>query len=115
MLGRYPERGIGTVLMLKAISIAIMSALTALPVSVFAADLEAGRLKSAFCVDCHGVNGISPIPTYPNLAGQKVDYLVKQMRDFRDGTRKDPIMNSLSAALSDADIANIAAYYSNIK
>ena len=59
--------------------------------------------------------GISAIPTYPNLAGQKEAYMVKQMKAFKDGTRKDPTMNAMAKPLSDADMANIAAHYAGMK
>ena len=80
-----------------------------------AADAAAGKAKSASCNACHGANGISAIPTYPNLAGQKEAYLVKQMKAFKDGTRKDPTMNAMAKPLSDADMANIAAHFAGLK
>ena len=81
----------------------------------FAADAAAGKAKAASCAGCHGAKGISAIPTYPNLAGQKEAYLAKQMKAFKDGTRKDPTMNAMAAPLSDADMANIAAFYAGLK
>ncbi len=81
----------------------------------FAGDAAAGKAKAASCVACHGANGISAVPTYPNLAGQKEAYLVKQMKAFKDKTRMDPTMNAMAAPLSDADIANISAYYAGLK
>lgn len=80
-----------------------------------AADVAAGKAKAASCAGCHGANGISAVPTYPNLAGQKEAYLVKQMKAFKDGSRKDPTMNAMSKPLSDADMANISAYYASLK
>ncbi len=80
-----------------------------------AGDAAAGKAKAATCAGCHGANGISAVPTYPNLAGQKDAYLVKQMKAFKDNSRKDPTMNAMAAALSDADMANIAAYYAGMK
>lgn len=81
----------------------------------FAADVEAGKAKSAMCAACHGATGISAVPMYPNLAGQKEVYLVKQLKDFKAGTRKDPVMGAMAMPLSDADIANLSAYYASIK
>ena len=89
-----------------------------LSVSAFsanAADIAAGKAKSAMCAACHGANGISAIPMYPNLAGQKEAYLIKQMKAFKNGTRKDPIMAPMTAALSNADIINISAFYASLK
>jgi cytochrome c553 len=80
-----------------------------------AGDAAAGKAKAATCNACHGANGISIAPNYPNLAGQKEAYLVKQMKAFKDGTRKDPTMNAMAAPLSDADMANLAAHYAGLK
>ena len=63
---------------------------------------------------CHGANGISPNDIWPNLAGQKEGYLAKQLKAFRDGQRKDPMMAPMVAALSDADIADLAAYFASL-
>lgn len=83
--------------------------------SAVAGDVAAGKAKAATCAGCHGANGVSMIPMYPNLAAQKEQYLVKQMKAFRDGTRTDPTMNAMSKPLSDADIDNLAAYYASLK
>ncbi len=97
--------------------LAVVSALTlAASANVaFAGDAAAGKAKAASCAGCHGANGISAIPTYPNLAGQKEAYLNKQMKAFKDGSRKDPTMNAMSAPLSDTDIADISAFYAGLK
>jgi cytochrome c553 len=79
-----------------------------------AADAAAGKTKAATCVACHGANGISPNDIWPNLAGQKEGYLAKQLKAFRDGQRKDPMMAPMVAALSDADIADLAAYFASL-
>jgi len=80
-----------------------------------AADLAAGKAKAASCAGCHGVDGISNNPLWPNLAGQKAPYLMKQLKAFRAGTRQDPMMSAMARPLSDADIENLAAYYSSLK
>lgn len=82
--------------------------------STWAGDIEAGKTKAAMCASCHGANGISPMDMWPNLAGQKVGYLVKQMRAFRDGTRSDATMNGMAKTLTDADIDNLASYYNSL-
>jgi len=66
------------------------------------------------CVACHGADGVGKAPQYPNLAGQKEDYLVKQLKAFRSGERKDSNMEPLSQPLSDQDIATLAAYFSRL-
>ena len=80
-----------------------------------AGDAEAGKAKAAACAACHGVNGVSMNPIWPNLAGQKDQYLIMQMKAFRDGTRQNPMMSPMAVALTDADIENLAAYYSSLK
>ena len=82
--------------------------------SAMAGDAEKGKARSATCVACHGSNGISMIPMYPNLAGQKEQYLVLQLKAFRDGTRKNMVMAPMAAGLSDEDIDNLAAYYAGL-
>lgn len=81
-----------------------------------AADPAAGqKLYSTTCIACHGQNGISVAPIYPNLAGQKDEYLITQLKAFRDGTRVNPIMSPMAKGLTDTDIANLAAYLSSLK
>ncbi len=82
---------------------------------VFAGDAAAGKAKSAICMACHGAAGMSPNDIWPNLAGQKEGYLVKQIKAFRDGVRVDPMMAPMVSSLSDEDVDNLAAYYSSIK
>jgi cytochrome c553 len=79
-----------------------------------AGDATAGKNKSAACTGCHGVNGVSSNPMWPNLAGQQEGYLVKQLQAFREGVRNDPLMTPMAKTLSDADIDNLAAYYSSL-
>jgi len=76
-----------------------------------AGDAEAGKAKAATCGACHGADGNSLAPTFPKLAGQGERYLIKQIKDIRDGNRQVPEMTAFVAGLSDADIADLAAYY----
>lgn len=92
----------------------ITSALLAASGSVLAGDAAAGKAKAASCAGCHGANGISNNPMWPNLAGQKDGYLAKAMKDYRDGKRNDPMMSPMAKPLSDADIENLAAYFSSL-
>lgn len=80
----------------------------------FAADIAAGKAKAATCAACHGAKGVSAIPMYPNLAGQKEQYLAKQLRDFKSGTRKDPVMGAMAMPLTEADIVNLSAYFASL-
>ncbi len=82
---------------------------------VQAADIAAGKATAIFaCAECHGINGISVVENYPNLAGQKDLYLVTQLKAFRAGKRKFPEMNLLARQLSDVDIANLSAYFAGL-
>jgi len=98
---------------MKSFFFVLLTALMFASSSVIAADAAAGKAKSVVCAACHGPAGVSSNPMWPNLAGQKEQYLAKQIKDFRDGKRKDPLMSPMAAALSDADIANLAAFFSS--
>ena len=102
---------------MKFMTLAIISMGTALMASsvAVAGDAAAGKAKAESCVSCHGMNGRSTNPNNPNLAGQKKNYLIKALQAYRSGDRKDPMMNTLTGALTDADIENIAEYYSSVK
>lgn len=84
-------------------------------VQATAGDPAAGKAKSTVCAACHGPEGISPTDIWPNLAGQKEGYLVKQLKAFRAGDRKEPTMLPFVQSLTDEDIDNLAAYYSSLK
>lgn len=77
-----------------------------------AADPEAGKQKSVACAACHGPDGIAVAPNFPNLAGQNRRYLITAIQAYQSGTRNDPVMKGMVAALSQADIEDLAAYYS---
>ncbi len=100
---------------MRKILFPLVLAALVLPGAALAGDAAAGKAKSATCAACHGANGISPNDLWPNLAGQKAGYLVKQMKAFRDGQRADPMMAPMAASLSDADIDDLAAYYASLK
>ncbi len=72
----------------------------------------AGEAKAAVCTACHGVNGNSVNPEWPNLAGQGSAYIKEQLRLFRAGHRNNLVMYPLAVALTDDDIRDLAAYYS---
>lgn len=78
-------------------------------------DAAAGQTKLGSCVACHGADGIGKAPQYPNLQGQKAAYLEKQLKAYKSGARKDPTMNTMAKSLSDADMADMAAYFANVK
>ena len=78
-------------------------------------DPDAGGAKAAElgCAACHGDGGKEPQATMPVLAGQFEDYLIKSLKDYRSGKRNNAIMQSQAQNLSDADIADLAAYYAS--
>ncbi|HEU0196761.1 MAG TPA: cytochrome c [Nevskiaceae bacterium] len=81
--------------------------------SAYAVDPAAGQKQfEATCAACHGSNGISVAPIYPDLAGQKDQYLVSQLKAFRDGSRKNAIMEPMAKHLTDAQIVDLAAFLS---
>lgn len=71
--------------------------------------------KAAACAACHGETGVSAVPMYPNLAGQKAAYLEKQLKAFKSGSRTDPTMNAMAKSLSGEDIKLLAEYFSTMK
>jgi cytochrome c553 len=93
---------------------ALTGAMLSTSFTAMAADKAAGKAKSATCVACHGAAGCSPADIWPNLAGQKKGYLEKQLKDFKAGNRKDASMTAMVAALSEKDMANLAAYYNSL-
>ena len=96
-------------------ALSLVSALSFASGDVLAAgDAAKGKAKAATCVACHGANGIAIIPQYPNLAGQKEQYLILQLKAYRDGTRKNPIMAPMATGLSDEDINDLSAYYASL-
>ncbi len=101
---------------MKKLVIVMLSAL----VSTFASqatlaqgDAAAGQAKSALCATCHGVDGNSELSINPKIAGQNASYIVKQLQDFKSGARVGPTMAAMVAALSEEDMADIAAWYAS--
>ncbi len=92
----------------------VLVAVAAISMAAQAADISAGKNKSVVCAACHGANGISIAPIYPNLKGQKAGYIETQLKAFKDGSRTNPIMQPLAQGLSDADITNLAAYFESL-
>lgn len=78
-------------------------------------DAKAGRKKAMQCAPCHGIDGISKLPNAPNIAGSPAIYLEKQLKAFRSDERKDETMSVVTKPLSDADIADLAAWYAGIE
>lgn len=83
--------------------------------AVSAGDATKGKEKSVQCVACHAVDGNSPLAMNPKLAGQSAKYIVKQLKEFKSGVRENAIMAPMAAALSEEDMADIAAFYASQK
>jgi cytochrome c553 len=73
----------------------------------------AGQTKAATCAACHGVDGNSANPEWPSLAGQHSQYIIKQLKAFKGGTRKNDTMAPMAMGLSDQDMEDVAAYFSS--
>lgn len=84
-----------------------------------AADAAAGRGKTSMCAGCHGIEGYRwaypEVYHVPKLGGQHAGYLIKALQGYKNGSRNHPTMRAIAASLTDADIADLAAYYASVK
>jgi cytochrome c553 len=94
--------------------IILIAAAFAFSAAAQAADPAAGRDKAKVCAACHGEGGagMSAMQDFPKLAGQYGDYIVRALRDYQSGARKNPVMAEQAKNLKAADIADLAAYFS---
>lgn len=76
--------------------------------------IEAGQAKALTCTACHGPEGNSANPLWPNIAGQNAPYLLQQLQAFKNGTRQDPLMSSQAMMLADEDMADLAVYFESL-
>ena len=76
-------------------------------------NIENGRALSTSCSACHGTNGMSTSEQYPNIAGQRESYLIKQLENYQSGDRADPTMQALVGPLNAQDIQDLAAYFAS--
>lgn len=84
--------------------------------ALHAADPVVGRTKAnAACAVCHGPNGMSMMPNAPHLAGQPAIYLVEQLKNYRSGKRPHEVMAVIAKPLTDAEIEDLAAWYSSLQ
>ena len=85
--------------------------------NALAGDAAAGKAKAAVCAACHGADGVATIKTYPSLAGQNKEYLVSALKAYKSKQRNGgmaAIMQAQAAGLSDADMENLAEFYSTL-
>jgi cytochrome c553 len=95
---------------MRTVLIAALVLACALP--AFAADMPPKPVRLGLCAACHGETGMAQIPGAPNLAGQRLDYLRKALQDYRDGSRNVPLMRAAIGPVSDADLDQLARWYS---
>ncbi|MEO7072411.1 MAG: c-type cytochrome [Rhodanobacter sp.] len=81
--------------------------------SVKPGEATAGQAKAAVCGACHGMDGNSADAQYPKLAGQSEAYIARQLIDFKNGTRQNPIMMGMAAPLSPQDMHDLGAYFAS--
>jgi cytochrome c553 len=79
--------------------------------AALAQDAEAGRKLANTCRTCHGLDGVALIPIAPNIGGEPAAYIAEQLEAFRSGAREQEMMSVVAAALSDQQIADVAAWY----
>jgi cytochrome c553 len=93
---------------------AVIAASFAIVPAQAAGNAEAGKAKSASCVGCHGANGQGVAPN-PAIAGKPEAELAQALKDYKSGARPNPVKRGLTAALSDQDMEDLAAYYSSLR
>jgi cytochrome c553 len=93
--------------------LAVCCLMVAMSAPAAAGDAEAGKSKSQTCAACHGPDGNSSAADFPKIAGQHKDYLLKALKDYKSGARKNPVMAPLVANLTQRDMEDLAAYYSS--
>jgi len=93
---------------------AALACVVACGMSAVRADVQAGRVKARMCAVCHGEYGVGVLPNAPNLAGQPEVYLTEQLKAYRSGTRSNEIMSVIAKPLTDAEIADLSAWFASI-
>lgn len=84
--------------------------------TAIAGDAAAGKVKFAVCAGCHGPTGAgNEALKYPKLAGRDAAFVAEQLHAFKSGARESATMKAMTAALTEADMANLAAYVATLK
>jgi cytochrome c553 len=102
---------------MKLKTLFIAATIAVVPFSAQAADVAAGKAKAAGCAGCHGANGKASNPAFPNLAGQNAAYIEQALKAYKNGQRSGGqagMMQGMAMPLSDADISDLAAYFSSL-
>lgn len=97
------------------IAASLLTSAAARAESLVEGSIEAGKAKSVTCAACHGQDGNSVNPLWPNIAGQNAPYIVQQLAAFKSGQRMDPLMSSQAMLLSDEDMRDLAVYYESLQ
>ena len=82
--------------------------------SLVAGSAGNGEAKALTCTACHGAEGVSANPVWPNIAGQNAPYVLHQLQSFKNGSRVDPLMSSQAMLLSDEDMNDLAVYFESL-
>jgi cytochrome c553 len=114
---------VGNFMKNKIVKLNVLGSLIALTVSTLSMANEAmvadaskaENIVNTVCMACHGADGNSVISLNPKLAGQHPEYLEKQLTEFKSGKRANAVMSGMAAGLSEEDMKNLAAYFSNQK
>jgi cytochrome c553 len=115
---------VGAMTTRSSIASLALAASCAMATPVLAADppkgnVEAAKAKVSMCIGCHGIPGyrasFPEVYRVPKIAGQSDKYIQVALRAYASGERTHPSMNAISKSLSDQDIADLAAYYANLK
>jgi cytochrome c553 len=100
---------------MKSFALSVMLALAGAPFVAQAQDVAKGEQKAAMCIGCHGIAGYQAsfpeIHKVPMISGQNAKYIVAALNAYKKGERKHPTMRGISTSLSDADMADLAAFY----
>ena len=99
---------------LRVLAAVLLAPAAAMADSLVEGSIEAGKARALTCTACHGQEGNSVNPLWPNIAGQNAPYLVAQLQAYKDGTRNDPLMSSQAMLLSDEDMRNLAVYFESL-
>jgi cytochrome c553 len=83
-------------------------------IALAAGDVAAGKTKSSRCAACHGAEG-QGVPPNPSLAGKPAAQQLQALKDYKSGTRANPVMKGMTASLSDQDMEDLSAYYASLK
>lgn len=82
--------------------------------SLIDGNLDAGKATGVVCTACHGPEGNSVSPLWPNIAGQNANYLVAQLKAFQKGTRNDPLMTPQAMLLTEQDMKDVAVFFESL-